>query len=266
MRQSNESPVERHVGDGTVSPSGAISRQAVIPGAAIPGATSAAEEVWTPVEGAWSQSAPWSDSSARSRRLGIAVGGGLALLACLALVGATTRVMSRATPEVACASAAECHELGLRYAAGGSVDADPALAGRFFQRACDQGHAAGCNRLGLAYQTAAGVPQDYARAMAYFGRACSAGFAEACSNQGTLYEHGQGVPVNLGDAQRLYTQACRRGSALGCSNLGVLYAEGRGVLVNGSEAGRLFAEACGQGSVVGCQNLLVPAAPTPPSN
>ena len=208
-----------------------------------------------PIVGTWSNAAPWNDPSVTSRRLSIMAGVGLGFLAMFAVVGALARNLGSSA--MACATGAECTQVGERYAAGSDgLTKDEALGARLFQRACDLGDASGCNKLGLAFESGDGVPQDYERAMDLFSRACSGAFADGCNNQGALYEHGRGVPENLGDAQRLYTQACRHGSGLGCSNLGVLYAQGRGVPANREQAAQLFREACSLGSSVGCNNVV----------
>jgi len=229
-------------------------------------------EGFTPVVGAWSEAAPWNDTSLRSRRVSILGGVSLGFLAVLAVGGALLRQGGSA---LNCSDGADCNRLGVLSSQGGSQGAsgqaparDPEEAARFFQRACDLGNAAGCNNLGLAFERGQGVPQDFERAFTLFERACGGGFAEGCNNQGALVEHGQGVPVNLGDAQRLYAQACNHGAPLGCSNLGVLYAEGRGVAADPAQAMQLFSDACSAGSSVGCNNLVeaqhrVPSAVSP---
>ena len=260
------------------------------------GAGAEQQESFTPVVGAWSEAAPWNDTSLRSRRVSIVAGVGLGFLTVLAVGGALLRQMGGSG--LSCTDGAECNRLGVLHSRGAvsspvtssPVTAAPApsapssaersgselgsaavaqdlpQAARLFQRACDLGNAGGCNNLGLAFGSGQGVPQDYERAFTLFEQACSGGFAEGCNNQGALYEHGQGVPVNLGDALRLYAQACNHGSALGCSNLGVLYAEGRGVRRDAAEAVQLFTEACSAGSSVGCNNLFEAQHRAPPAN
>jgi len=233
-------------------------------------------ESFTPVVGAWSEAAPWNDTSLRSRRVSILAGVSLGFLAVLAVGGALLRQGASAE---SCSEGADCNRLGVltsRGAPGSPLGSGSELsaaataqdfprAARLFQRACDLGHAGGCNNLGLAFESGQGVPQDYARAFTLFEQACGGGFAEGCNNQGALYEHGQGVAVNLGDAQRLYAQACNHGSALGCSNLGVLYAEGRGVVADPAQAVQLFTEACSAGLSVGCNNLVEAQHRAPPA-
>jgi len=225
-------------------------------------------EGFTPVVGAWSEAAPWNDTSLKSRRSSILAGVSLGFLAVLAVGGALLR---QGRSALNCSDGVDSNRLGVLSSRGASVapgatgsDAltsattaqDFPQAARLFQRACDFGNAGGCNNLGLAFESGLGVPQDYQRAFELFERACSGGFAEGCNNQGALYEHGQGVALNLGDAQRLYAQACNHGAALGCSNLGVLYAEGRGVVADPAQAVQLFSDACSAGSSVGCNNLV----------
>jgi len=229
------------------------------------------QEGFTPVVGAWSEAAPWNDTSLKSRRLSILAGISLGFLAVLAVGGALLRQGASA---LNCSDGAECNRLGVLSSRGASAAPEAAAAegtaqdlpgaARLFQRACDLGNAAGCNNLGLAFERGQGVPQDYERAFTLFEQACGGGFAEGCNNQGALYEHGQGVAVNLGDAQRLYAQACNHGAALGCSNLGVLYAEGRGVVADPAQAVQLFSDACSAGSSVGCNNLVEAQHRLPP--
>jgi TPR repeat protein len=223
-------------------------------------------QAWSGMVSAWNRTTTWNEVARMSRPLGAGAAVALAVVACVTLVSASVRSLSRDSLAASCKTANECNALGARFADGSeSGPKDAALASLLFQRACDLGSAAGCNNLGLAYKRAQGVPEDHGLAMASFERACSGGLSEGCSNQGVLYEHGLGVSVNLGDAQRLYQQACRRGSALGCSNLGALYAQGRGVVANDAAAARLFGEACSAGSAIGCSNLfeLEPHAAAP---
>jgi TPR repeat protein len=222
-----------------------------------PALTLSGPQAWSGMVSAWNRTTPWNEVARMSRPLGAGAAVALALLACVTLVSATVRGLSRDSLAASCKTSSECNALGARFAEGAQGGPkDAALASLLFQRACDLGSPAGCNNLGLAYKRAQGVPEDHALAMTSFERACSGGLSEGCSNQGVLYEHGLGVSVNLGDAQRLYQQACRRGSALGCSNLGALYAQGRGVVANDQAAARLFGEACSAGSAIGCSNLF----------
>jgi TPR repeat protein len=49
-----------------------------------------------------------------------------------------------------------CRNLGVIYAEGKGVVADPARAAGYYRQACDRGNAAGCNNLGLVTMTGAG--------------------------------------------------------------------------------------------------------------
>src|SRR5262245_21371435 len=91
-----------------------------------------------PIVGTWSQAAPWDDPTVRSRRLTIMAGVGLGFLAVFAVAGALARQLGSSA--LACATGAECSQIGVNYAQGaGGMDKDEALGARLFQRACDLG-------------------------------------------------------------------------------------------------------------------------------
>lgn len=64
-------------------------------------------------------------------------------------------------------------DIGVMYAKGYGVDADPKLAAQWFSRAAEQGHSCGQYHLALCYQEGQGVPQDHVLAYAWFNLAAA---------------------------------------------------------------------------------------------
>ena len=90
--------------------------------------------------------------------------------------------------------AAACHHLGVLYATGAGVPADPRRAADLYQKACDGGNVAGCADLGISHLQATGEAADETGARVLFVKACNDGSAAGCAHLAYLYATGQGVP------------------------------------------------------------------------
>jgi TPR repeat protein len=93
---------------------------------------------------------------------------------------------------------------------------DSAQAAERYRQACENGNADGCVNLGIVYAHGLGVPADPARAAQLYSRAaqlyapaCDGGNAHACNNLATLVIDGRGVPRDAARAVRLYARACQ---------------------------------------------------------
>jgi TPR repeat protein len=66
---------------------------------------------------------------------------------------------------------------------GSGVEADPAKAATFLDRACAGGDGEGCNDLAVAYEKGTGVTRDRRRSVELFKKACELGFQGACAKK-----------------------------------------------------------------------------------
>jgi len=85
------------------------------------------------------------------------------------------------------------NQLGIMYATGQGVPADPTLAMQWFLRGANQGDAASQNNLAGMYASGKGVPKNPAQAFYWFRRAAEQGYASAQRNLGAMYRDGNGV-------------------------------------------------------------------------
>lgn len=178
---------------------------------------------------------------------------------------------------LACGVDTTCIEVADRLSNGGrGVTADPALAARVRQHACEAGRMEGCNDLGFQYAVGKGVGQDLAEAVRLYRKACDGGHGMACYNLGA--HHLPGMPgnaevggVNVAKAITLFRTACevtctpergppcRNGQASACTRLGQLYREGK-LVPRDEAAARAFLDAgCKAGKSEACQLLKAPA-------
>src|SRR3954469_20839527 len=95
-------------------------------------------------------------------------------------------------------------------------NSDPAQAAESYRQACDNGIADGCVHLGIAYAHGQGVAADPARAFQLYSRAaqlyaaaCDGGNAHACNDLASLVIDGRGVPRDTVRAIQLYARACQ---------------------------------------------------------
>lgn len=166
--------------------------------------------------------------------------------------------------------AAACHRLGVLYATGAGVPADPERAAGLNQKACDGGNAGGCADLGIFRLQA----NDEAGAQGLFHKACDGGSAAGCAHLAFLYATGKGGSQDdkrQDDARAfdLYQKACEGGDGPGCYNVGLHLKTGRGTIKNPSRALIAYQKACDLGSFLGCTNqaffyergLSTPASP-----
>jgi hypothetical protein len=102
--------------------------------------------------------------------------------------------------------------LGSMYLYGSGVQADPALARGYYERAAKWGHRDALFNLGAIYDKAIGVQRDPAEAMKWFGRAADQRDPSAQLNLALFHLKGDGVPKDEVVAEQWLRRAAANGS------------------------------------------------------
>lgn len=150
----------------------------------------------------------------------------------------------------ACKPAAEAGDascqnfLGILYAEGKGVKADPAEAARWFRRAAEQGNGYAALNLGIAYQEGEGVPKDIAQAEKWLRQAAEQGIPQGQLLLGAIIF---GVHKDPHEAAKWFRKAAAHGLPPAELALGVLYESGAGVRANPRTAARWFLAAAEHG-------------------
>lgn len=100
---------------------------------------------------------------------------------------------------------------------------------RAFEAGAAKGDPQALYNLGVAYAEGRAIPADPARAIDYYRRAAEGGSVLAAFNLGQAYRKGQGVAADPTQAARWYEQAAKGGHYKAGNELGILYIEGKGV-------------------------------------
>ncbi len=122
-----------------------------------------------------------------------------------------------------------CFELARRYREGIGVGKSDETAYGWLKLSCDLNVALGCNQAGWAALHGRGAARDPALAGRYFARACPSGEEEAiaCDSRAFALLTGLGeTRVNVREAARIYERVCRGGVAYGCLALTILEKQG----------------------------------------
>jgi TPR repeat protein len=126
-----------------------------------------------------------------------------------------------------------CNRQGVIYAEGKYVQADPARAAYFFNRACEFGNSDGCANLAIQYLVF-DHPEpgaDIGRALDYLEQNCS-GPADTRGRYGYLvglaYDSGRGRPKDKVKARQFYQEAATLGDLDACKNLARMQIDGEG--------------------------------------
>jgi localization factor PodJL len=139
------------------------------------------------------------------------------------------------------------YEIGVRYAEGRGVPANPELAVHWLDRAARQGLAPALYRLGSLYEKGQGVKKDLDKARQLYLVGADKGNAKAIHNLAVLYAEGIDGKPDYRTASQWFRKAADRGIADSQYNLGILYARGIGVDQNLAESYKWFALAAQQG-------------------
>lgn len=119
--------------------------------------------------------------------------------------------------------------LGLSYAKGQRVRADPKRAAELYAEAAAKGNVHGQYQLAIAYEGGLGIGQDYRQAMTWYEKAARQGDVRAQSTLGYMFDTGQGIAADPRRAREWYEKAAVQGDAFAQYNLASLYGMGRGV-------------------------------------
>jgi localization factor PodJL len=144
-------------------------------------------------------------------------------------------------------NAAAEYEVGLRYAEGRGVTADPVQAVRWLELAAKQGLAMAQFRLASFYEKGIGTKKDVETARRLYKAAAEQGNAKAMHNLAVLYAAGAAVKPDYRTAARWFRLAADHGVGDSQYNLAVLYVRGIGVDRNFVESYKWFALAADQG-------------------
>lgn len=109
-----------------------------------------------------------------------------------------------------------CTILGEVYQGDFWGDSRPAIAAKFYQRACAGDSGEGCHRLAILYARGEGVEQDSGAAARLNAVACDAGVGGACAELSSAHEGGKGVDADPGLAEHYRGLACEHGIAGAC--------------------------------------------------
>ncbi|HET7680458.1 MAG TPA: hypothetical protein VFK79_10030 [Xanthobacteraceae bacterium] len=147
----------------------------------------------------------------------------------------------------AAGDAAAEYEVGLRYAEGRGVTADPSEAARWLELAAKRGLAMAQFRLAGFYEKGIGVKKDVETARRLYRTAAEQGNAKAMHNLAVLYAEGAAVKPDYRTAAQWFRLAADHGVSDSQYNLAILYARGIGVDRNLVESYKWFALAAAQG-------------------
>lgn len=101
--------------------------------------------------------------------------------------------------------------IGVLYAQGLGLEADPEEAVRWYRQSAHAGYANAQFNLGAAYYSGDGIEKNIPQAVSWWEKAAAQDHAEALYNLATLYRHGRGVQPDAGRARALFSKAASLG-------------------------------------------------------
>jgi TPR repeat protein len=108
-----------------------------------------------------------------------------------------------------------CSDLGVIESEHG----DHAKALEHLNRACDGGHARACTNIGMAFAKGLGVDADPAKALAQYEKACAMNERNACAIAGEYWLKGKAGSKDEERARTLTKKACDLGDARACADV-----------------------------------------------
>ena len=145
-----------------------------------------------------------------------------------------------------------CVDLARQQDDGLGLAEDPSAAVQVWLGACRQWHADACFYAGVRIQQGRGAKADPALAAGLLRRSCEAGHAKACYWIGTALFNGHGAVKDEAAAVPWMAEACARDEAEACMDLGWVTAHGRGVTADPASAKPLLQQACDSGQAAAC--------------
>jgi len=143
--------------------------------------------------------------------------------------------------------AAAAYEIGVRFAEGKGVPANPEEAARWYQRAASKGIAMAEFRYASMLEKGHGVKKDLPQARRLYLAAAAKGNAKAMHNLAVLYAEGIDGTPDYGTAVQWFRKAASYGISDSQYNLGVLTARGLGTAKDLADSYKWFALAADQG-------------------
>ena len=134
-------------------------------------------------------------------------------------------------------------EIGMRYAEGRGIAADPKAAAEWYARSADQGLAPAQYRWAVALEKGIGVARDSEKAKHWYSLAAEAGNVRAMHNLGVLHANAR----DIGSALPWFQKAADLGLKDSQFNLGIIHALGSGVKQDLAVSYKWFALAARQG-------------------
>jgi localization factor PodJL len=134
-------------------------------------------------------------------------------------------------------------EVGMRWAEGRGIAADPKSAVEWYRRAAEKSFVPAEYRLAVAFEKGLGTPRDPAAAKRWYQQAAEAGNIRAMHNLGVLYANGR----DMASAIPWFQKAADRGLKDSQFNLGIIHALGSGVKQDLAVSYKWFALAARQG-------------------
>jgi localization factor PodJL len=142
---------------------------------------------------------------------------------------------------------AAAYEIGVRFAEGRGVPANPEQAARWFERAASKNLAPAQFRLASLLEKGQGVKKDLAQARQLYLAAAAKGNGKAMHNLAVLYAEGVDGRPDYANAVQWFRKAAAYGISDSEYNLGVLAARGLGMTKDLAEAYQWFALAADHG-------------------
>lgn len=140
------------------------------------------------------------------------------------------------------------HQLGTELKEAGTQPGHDEEAFSWFMKAANQGHVCATFDVGLCYAMGTGVAANPSLAVAWFTKAAEKGHVEALVDLGMAYHEGMGVARDLTKATECFGKAAQAGHPVAMLDFGVALANGEGIEKNRAEAYQWFikAEAAGE--------------------
>jgi len=160
---------------------------------------------------------------------------------------AASSVLSQLTSKANAGDIKAALALGLKYADGDGVGANPAEAFGWLRKAALAGQPLAQYRLGTLYDKGLGVAADPKQAFFWYAQAAKLGNRKAMHNLAVAYANGLGTEKNFPEAARWFTRAAELGLTDSQFNLAVLFERGLGVETSLVQAYKWYAIATAAG-------------------
>lgn len=147
------------------------------------------------------------------------------------------------------------NNLGVMYASGNGVRANPEVGIKWLVQAAEAGSAEAQRNLGYLHEHGIGILKNPERAAHWYDRAAVSGNVQAHHDLSRLYDAGLGVPKDSAAALVWRRRAAALGSTSAQNELGVAFATGTGVERSSSEAVKWYRLAAEAGDPVAQFNL-----------